>query len=105
MGEQERRHLQLMRYEFGPFEANRDVYERCSPIFKVQQAEAPVLVLHGEGQLPRSEASRRFVEALEREYKTVEYNVYPNDSYYVRTRPNVRRMYEDMADFFDRYLR
>ena len=40
-----------------------------------------------------------------REYKTVEYKVYSGECYYVRTRANLRQMYLDMVDFFDRYLR
>ena len=105
MDEQERRHLQLMRYEFGEFPEQIAVYRHCSPIFNAARAATPVLVLHGEGQLPRSEASRRFVEALRREYKTVEYKVYRDECYYVRTRANVRQMYLDIAEFFDRHLR
>jgi dipeptidyl aminopeptidase/acylaminoacyl peptidase len=105
MGEQERRHLQLMRYEFGSFPEQIEVYRHCSPIYNVRQAQTPTLVLHGEGQLPRSDDSRRFVEAMRREYKTVEYKVYPGECYYVRTRANLRQMYLDMVDFFDRYLR
>ncbi len=105
MGEQERRHQQLMRYEFGPFPENIETYRRCSPIYNVRQAQTPTLVLHGEGQLPRSDDSRRFVEAMRREYKTVEYKVYRDECYYVRTRANLRQMYLDMADFFDRHLR
>jgi dipeptidyl aminopeptidase/acylaminoacyl peptidase len=62
-------------------------------------------VLHGEGQLPRSDDSRRFVEAMRREYKTVEHKVYSGECYYVRTRTNLRQMYLDMVEFFDRYLR
>lgn len=105
MGEQERRHLQLMRYEFGEFEQHPEVYRHCSPIYSVRQAQTPTLVLHGEGLLPRSDDSRRFVEAMRREYKTVEYKVYPGECYYVRTRPNLRQMYRDIAAFFDRYLK
>jgi len=105
MSEQERRHLQLMRYEFGEFPENIAVYRHCSPIYNVHQAQTPTLVLHGEGQLPRSEDSRRFVEAMRREYKTVEYKVYRDECYYVRTRTNLKQMYLDMADFFDRYLK
>ena len=104
MGEQERRHLQLMHYEFGSFPEQIEVYRHCSPISNVRQVQAPTLVLHGEGQLPRSDDSRRFVEAMRREYKTVEYKVYPGECYYVRTRANLRQMYLDMLDFFDRYL-
>lgn len=105
MDEQERRHLQLMRYEFGEFPAQIDTYRHCSPIFNAAQATTPTLVLQGEGQLPASDSSRRFVEALRREYKNVEYNVYRDECYYVRTRANVRQMYLDLVDFFDRYLR
>jgi dipeptidyl aminopeptidase/acylaminoacyl peptidase len=104
MSEQERRHLQLMRYEFGEFPENSVVYRHCSPIYNVRKAQAPTLVMHGEGQLPRSDDSRRFVEAMRREYKTVEYKVYRDECYYVRTRANLKQMYLDMADFFDRYL-
>ena len=105
MSEQERRHLQLMRYEFGEFPENIAVYRHCSPIYNLPQAQTPTLVLHGEGQLPRSDDSRRFVEAMRREYKTVEYKVYRDECYYVRTRANLKQMYLDMADFFDRYLK
>jgi hypothetical protein len=42
---------------------------------------------------------------MRREYKTVEYKVYSGECYYVRTRANLRQMYLDMVDFFDRYLR
>jgi dipeptidyl aminopeptidase/acylaminoacyl peptidase len=94
-----------MRYEFGSFPEQIEVYRHCSPIYKVRQVQTPTLVLHGEGQLPRSDDSRRFVEAMRREYKTVEYKVYPGECYYVRTRANLRQMYLDMVDFFDRYLR
>ncbi|MCU0490190.1 MAG: S9 family peptidase [Chloroflexaceae bacterium] len=105
MDEQERRHLQLMHYEFGPFPEQAATYRRCSPIFNARQASTPTLVLHGAGQLPQSDASRRFVEALRREYKTVEYKVYPNECYYVRSKANLKQMYLDIANFFDRYLR
>lgn len=105
MSEQERRHLQLMRYEFGEFPDQIEVYRHCSPINNVRQAQTPTLVLHGEGLLPRSDDSRRFVEAMRREYKTVEYKTYAGECYYVRTRTNLRQMYLDIADFFDRYLK
>ncbi len=105
MGEQERRHLQLMRYEFGDFDENIAVYRRCSPIFNAHHVEAPVLVLHGVDEAPQSQASQRFVDALRREYKPVTYRTYPGECYYVRTRANLRRMYLDIAEFFDQHLR
>ncbi len=102
--EQELRHNQLLRYEFGPFETSQDVYRRCSPIYSVKQATTPTFVIHGEGGLPRSSASLDFVKALEKEYKTVHYKAYPNEGYYVLSLANMRQMWLDMCDFLERYL-
>ena len=60
---------------------------------------------HGVGDTPQSQASLRFVDALRREYKPVTYRTYPGECYYVRTRANLRRMYLDIAEFFDQHLR
>ncbi|HEX8683683.1 MAG TPA: prolyl oligopeptidase family serine peptidase [Ardenticatenaceae bacterium] len=103
--EQEKRHLQLLRYEFGDIETHEEVYRHCSPIFNAARAGTPVLVLQGEGQLPRSDASYHFVDALRKEYKAVEHRVYREECYYVRTRPNVRQMFLDLLAFFDRHLK
>jgi len=103
--EQEKRHVQLLRYEFGDPEENREVYKRCSPIYHVADATTPVFMVHGEGQYPRSDASLKFARALEKEYKTYEYKVYPNECYYVRSEENLREMYPDIVEFLDRYLK
>jgi dipeptidyl aminopeptidase/acylaminoacyl peptidase len=103
--EQEKRHIQLLRYEFGDIETNEAVYRHTSPIFNAAQAGTPVLVLQGEGQFPRSDASYHFVDALRKEYKAVEHKVYRDECYYVRSRANVRQMYLDIRDFFDRHLK
>jgi dipeptidyl aminopeptidase/acylaminoacyl peptidase len=102
--EQELRHIQLLEYEFGPFESSQDVYRKCSPIFSAKQATTPTFVLHGEGRLPRSSASLDFAKALEKEYKVVEYKAYPNECYYVRSLANTRQLWLDMCGFLDRYL-
>jgi dipeptidyl aminopeptidase/acylaminoacyl peptidase len=103
--EQEKRHVQLMRYEFGEFEENREVYERCSPIYHIADVTTPVFLVHGEGRYPRSDASLKFARALEKEYKTYEYKIYPNECYYVRSEENLREMYPDIIEFLDRYLK
>jgi dipeptidyl aminopeptidase/acylaminoacyl peptidase len=102
--EQELRHIKLLEYEFGPRETSEDVYRRCSPIYSAKQATTPTFVLHGEGRLPRSEASRNFAHALEKEYKVVQYKAYPNECYYVRSLPGTRQMWLDMRGFLERYL-
>ncbi len=103
--EQELRHRQLLRYEFGDVKTNRDVYERCSPIYSLAGASTPVFLVHGEGRFPRSDASEKFARALEQEYKTYEYKIYPNECYYVFSPDNQAEMLPDIVDFLDRYLK
>lgn len=102
--EQELRHRQLLRYEFGDVAENREVYLRCSPIYHLEGATTPVFLVHGEGRYPRSDASEKFARALEQEYKTYEYKVYPNECYYVQSTENLCAMYPDIVDFLDRYV-
>ena len=103
-GEQELRHRQLLRYEFGDVKTNRHIYRRCSPIYHLADATTPVFLVHGEGRYPRSDASAKFAEALEQAYKLYEYKIYPNECYYVRSTENLAEMYPDIVDFMDRYL-
>lgn len=102
--EQELRHRQLLRYEFGDVKEYRHIYRRSSPIYHLADATTPVFLVHGEGRYPRSDASYKFARALEQEYKTYEYKIYPNECYYVRSAENLGEMYPDIVDFLERYL-
>ncbi len=102
--EQELRHIKQMEFKFGPFETHQHIYRKCSPLYWAKQATTPTFVLHGEGGLPRSSASRDFAQALEKEYKTVQYKAYPGEGYYVRSPANTRAMLLDMRAFFEKYL-
>jgi dipeptidyl aminopeptidase/acylaminoacyl peptidase len=103
-GEQELRHLQLLRYEFGPYPDAADVYRRCSPQHDIAAIETPTLVVHGAGRLPKSDASRQFVEEMRRLYKPVRYRVYEGECYYVRSREGLVRMLTEMLMFLDQHL-
>ena len=105
VSEQELRHRQLLRHEFGDPEENLDVYRRCSPIYSLGEATTPTFLVHGEGRYPRSDASLKFARALEQEYKTYEYKVYPGECYYIRSEKNLLEMYPDIVCFLDRYLK
>jgi len=105
MEEQEMRHLKLLEHEFGPLEANRDVYVANSPIHAVEAVQTPTMLVHGEGFFPESEASALFARELERHYKVHDHKVYPNENYYVYSRANRRQMLLDMNAWFDRFLR
>jgi dipeptidyl aminopeptidase/acylaminoacyl peptidase len=101
----ELRHVKLLEYEFGMFEDSEDVYYRCSPFFKIKDVTTPTFVLHGEGKWPWTDAGLEFARALEKEYKAFKYAVYHGENYYVQSTPNVRRMWLDMLEWFDLYLR
>lgn len=102
--EQELRHVQQVIYKLGPIEDNLDVYKRISPLYSIEQANFPVFILHGVGRLPQADDSRRFAEALEKEYKVVQYKTYPGETYYVQSAANTRQMWLDMQAFLKKYL-
>ena len=103
--EQELRHLQLLRYEFGPYPESADVYRRCSPFHDIAAIETPTFIVHGEGRLPKSAASRQFAEEMRRLYKPVRYRAYADECYYVRTTEGVERLLTDMLMFLDEHLK
>ena len=102
--EQEVRHIKQMEFKFGPFETHEHIYAKCSPAKWAKQATTPCFVLHGEGELPRSDGSKNFALALEKEYKTVRYKAYPGEGYYVLSPKNTRQMWLDIEEFLERYL-
>ncbi len=104
MEEQEFRHQQLLRKELGDPVADEEIYRKASSIHAVKDATTPLLIVHGEGRFPGSDAGRRFAEAMQREYKVFRYVVYPGEHYYVSSRENVRAMWFEVDDFFRTYL-
>lgn len=104
MEEQEYRHQQLLRKELGDPVADREVYERASSILRVRDAGTPLFMAHGVGRFPQSDASRRFAEAMQREYKPFEYRTYDGEHYYVYGRDNTRRLWADVDRFLRTYL-
>jgi dipeptidyl aminopeptidase/acylaminoacyl peptidase len=103
--EGEFRHIQQLAYEFGPFEENRDIYQKNSPFFAVKNVKTPTFVLNGCCRFPGSEQNKKLAEALEKEYKVFKFKQYPNENYYVRNRENRRQMLLDMLEWFDKYLK
>ncbi len=104
MEEQEFRHQQFLRKELGDPVEDREIYEKASSIHRVKEATVPLLIIHGEGRFPGSDAGRNFAEAMQREYKTVRYRTYQGEHYYVTGRDNVRAMWREVDDFFRTYL-
>ncbi len=102
--EQELRHLQLLRHELGPIESSEHIYRRCFPFYDIPQVQTPMLLIQGEGKLPRSDASYQWCAEMRRFYKPVRHRVYPDEAYYVRSHANRKDMLEEMRRFFDERL-
>jgi dipeptidyl aminopeptidase/acylaminoacyl peptidase len=104
--EQEMRHIQLLKYELGPLPKAQSLYESLSPWYHVDSIQTPLFLVHGEGeQLPRSVASRLFIDRLEMHYKPFKYKTYPNENYYIQSPGNVRVLLGDMQEYFNQYLK
>ena len=104
--EQEMRHIKLLDYELGPLPQAEALYQSISPWYYVDSIQTPLFLVHGEGkQLPRSVASKLFVDRLEMHYKPFKYKTYPNENYYIQNPANVRVLLGDMQDYFDQYLK
>jgi dipeptidyl aminopeptidase/acylaminoacyl peptidase len=104
--EQEARHIKLLRYELGPLPQAAALYRSISPIYFIDSIRTPLFLIHGEGKsLPRSDASKIFVDRMEMKYKPVRYKTYPNENYYIQSPSNIRTMLADMLTYFEQYLR
>jgi dipeptidyl aminopeptidase/acylaminoacyl peptidase len=104
--EQEMRHIKLLRYELGPLPQAAALYRSISPIYFIDSIRTPLFLIHGEGKsLPRSDASKIFVDRMEMKYKPVRYRTYPNENYYIQNPANIRTMLGDMLAYFEQYLR
>jgi dipeptidyl aminopeptidase/acylaminoacyl peptidase len=108
----ELQHMKLLEYELGPWPENKEVYDKCSPIFFVENVSTPIFIIHGTGktvawrpgQAPPEEGLE-FARALDQYYKIYRYKAYPGETYYVYSRENTEQMLEDMKSFFNQFLK
>jgi dipeptidyl aminopeptidase/acylaminoacyl peptidase len=103
-------HRKLLNYEMGRWPSTPavdSIYKRSSSILKVQDATTPAFIIHGAGLavLDADYAGYAFAKALEGAGKLVRYKTYPNETYYVYGRENIKQMLQDMLEFFDTYLK
>jgi dipeptidyl aminopeptidase/acylaminoacyl peptidase len=86
--------------------ASRAAYAAGSPILRIDQLTAPILVAHGEqDERVHPSQSVELVEALRRHGKTFEYVTYRTEGHgFLRAGPMID-FYTRLARFFDWYLR
>jgi dipeptidyl aminopeptidase/acylaminoacyl peptidase len=84
---------------------NRAAYRAGSPIHRVEQIEAPLLIAHGErDERVSPKQSEELVAALRRTGKTFEYVTYPTEAHgLLRTGPQLH-FYRRLERFLDWYL-
>ena len=87
--------------EYGSLEQNRDLLERISPIRKVNEIKAPLLVIHGRNdpRVPLHEAEQ-LVASLEQRNHQVDSLVFDNEGHGLSKRPNRIVGYTRVAEFF-----
>ena len=101
----DREGVQDLERMMGPPSANRAAYRAGSPVHRLEQVEAPLLIAHGERDArvsPRQ--SEELVAALRRLGKTFEYVTYPTEAHgFLRAGPQLH-FYRRMERFLDWYL-
>lgn len=98
-----RRHLREC--EYGSLENDREFLESISPIHKVDQINAPLLVIHGKNdpRVPVGE-SEQIVESLRSRGQDVEYLCFDDEGHGLVKLKNKLVAYPAIADYLDKYL-
>ena len=101
----DREGVQDLERMMGPPASNRAAYRAGSPVHRLEQLEAPLLIAHGERDIrvsPRQ--SEELVAALRRLGKTFEYLTYPTEAHgFLRAGPQLH-FYRRLERFLDWYL-
>ena len=98
-----RRHLREA--EYGSLERDRALLETISPIYKVDQIRAPLLVIHGanDPRVPIGEAEQ-IVASIEARGGTVAYMRFEDEGHGIVKLANRLVCYPAIAEFLDRHL-
>ena len=91
--------------EYGSLENDREILESVSPIHKVDQIAAPLMVIHGanDPRVPLSEAEQ-LVKALKARDVPVEFLVFDDEGHGIHKLKNKLVAYPAVVDFLNRHL-
>ncbi len=94
----------LREAEYGPL-SDQEFLESISPINKVDEITAPLLIIHGENdpRVPVGEA-RQIAAALSKRDVAVDTLIFPDEGHGVAKRSNVLVEYRRVVDFFKKHL-
>ncbi|MEP7199142.1 MAG: S9 family peptidase [Chloroflexota bacterium] len=91
--------------EYGSLERDRELLTRISPIHRVDQIRAPLIVIHGanDPRVPLSE-TEQLVKAVRARNVPVELLVYPDEGHGLVKLANKLDAYPKVAEFLDRHM-
>lgn len=94
-------------WHIGGLEAERpDEYRRASPVNAVTHIQAPLLIIHSDGDpIEPVTKVRNFAAALDQHGKRYELALYTNEAHGLRLLEHQRDSYERLMMFLDRHLR
>ncbi|HEX8493997.1 MAG TPA: S9 family peptidase [Pyrinomonadaceae bacterium] len=96
----------LREVEYGSLERDLDFLKSISPLYKVNQIKAPLMVIHGKNdpRVPYTEAEQ-IVKALRERNAPVEYKLFDDEGHGIAKLSNRLIVYPLVADFLDRYMK
>lgn len=91
--------------EYGTLAEHRDILKAVSPVSKIQDITAPIMIIQGKNdpRVPVSEAEQA-VDALRKLGRTVEYLCYEDEGHGILKLKNRLDCYPQVASFLKRYL-
>jgi dienelactone hydrolase len=91
--------------EYGSLEHDRDVLNKISPIHRIDQVSAPLMVIHGanDPRVPLGEA-QQVVEALQARDVPVDFLVFDDEGHGIYKLKNKLVAYPAIVDFLNRYV-
>jgi dipeptidyl aminopeptidase/acylaminoacyl peptidase len=96
----------LREREYGTLDKDLEFLKSISPIYKVDRIKAPLFVLQGRNdpRVPYTE-SEQIVSALKERNRPVEYILFPDEGHGFVKLNNRLRMYPQIVEFLDKYLK
>ncbi len=91
--------------EYGSLEDDREMLERISPVHRIDQITAPLLIFHGreDPRVPVYE-SEQMAEALRERGIDVGLTIFEDEGHSITKRKNVIAAFAEMGEFLDRVM-
>ncbi len=92
--------------EYGSLKHDREILRQISPIAKIDDIQAPLMVIQGQND-PRvpAEEAEQVVQTLRKKGHTVEYLCYEDEGHGIAKLKNQLDCYPQMAEFLKKYMK